>query len=94
MSAHSDRRGESAAPILSALDPDVHNTLSTLYAKVLVCEAQWQGLGRELDACRGCSPAQRADRERRRAELGRELMALREQVDRVRREADPAGTFL
>lgn len=91
MSAHSDRGGQSAPPILPTLDPDVHDTLSTLYARVMLCDAQWQRLGTELGAC---SPAQRADREHRRAELARELTALRKQVDRVRREADPAGTFL
>jgi hypothetical protein len=94
MSAHSDCGGESAPPTLPTLDPGVHDALSTLYARIMLCQAQWQALCQELDTCRACSAAQRAGREHRRAELARELTALRGQVDRVRREADPAGTFL
>jgi hypothetical protein len=94
VSAHSDRGGESAPPTLPTLDPGVHDALSTLYARIMLCQAQWQALCQELDMCRACSAAERAGREHRRAELGHELTALREKVDRIRREADPAGTFL
>jgi hypothetical protein len=95
VSGHGPPRGAEAQSELPVLDPRVHDALSDLYAHILVLDAERQRVDARLAAgCDAGSSSDRAVLERRRAELTDKLELLRRDVDRLRGEADPEGTFL
>jgi len=79
-----------------ALDQPTHDALCDLHACVLVLDNERRRLSCRLDALPrpGVVLLQRADLERRHAELSEELAALRATIKRLRARVDPESKFL
>ena len=79
-----------------ALDQRAYDALCDLHACVLVLDAERRRLAARLQALPqpGVIPPQRAELERRHAELTEELAAFQAMIDRLRASIDPQAQFL
>ncbi|MBV8946634.1 MAG: hypothetical protein JO286_01040 [Solirubrobacterales bacterium] len=79
-----------------ALDQQTYDALCSLHACVLVLDDERRRLSCLLDALArpGAVPLQRADLERRHAELTEELASLRATIKGLRVSVDPESEFL
>lgn len=79
-----------------ALDQRAYDALCDLHARVLVLDAERRRLAAHLDALPrpGVVPLDRAELERRHAELAEELAAFQARIDQLRTSIDPEARFL
>lgn len=79
-----------------ALDQRAYDALCDLHACVLVLDAERRTLAARLEALPrpGVIPLERAELERRHAEVTEELAAFQTMIDRLRGSIDPEARFL